>query len=117
VGAAVKRWKPSIHMPRDYSRITLELTEVRCQRLQEISEEDAKAEGARFFPDIPTGRYGDNGTRWSMLEVPPDTDHCLSKARLAFGQAWNGLNAERGRGWDTNPFVWALTFRRVDQPV
>jgi hypothetical protein len=111
--AGSARWRPSIHMPRWASRLTLEITEVRVQRLQEISEEDAKAEGARYFPGIPAGPYGDNGTRWSMrLDSPPDTDHCLRTARLAFGQAWNDINGKRA-AWSSNPWVWALTFRRL----
>ena len=106
-------WRPSIHMPRWASRLTLEITEVRAQRLQEITEEDARAEGARYYADIPAGPYGDSGTRWSMHDDhPPNTDHCFSNARLAFGRAWNGINVKRAP-WANNPWVWALTFERM----
>jgi hypothetical protein len=75
-------------MPRWASRITLEITNVRVQRLQEISEADAEAEGA---PEHPY-------------------DH-----KTAFRRIWDSINAKRGFGWDTNPFVWVLTFRKVQQ--
>jgi hypothetical protein len=93
-GAAI-RWRSSVSMPRWASRITLELTEVRVQRLQEISEEDAKAEGiiARG-PGSPTLR-------------PHQRD---------FRGLWNDINAKRGYGWDSNPWVWAITFKRGGVP-
>jgi hypothetical protein len=112
--AVVKRWKPSIFMPREVSRITLEITDVRVQRLQELTEEDAKAEGARFWPEIPDPNPYKQGARWSVAsEAPESTDHCLGTARFAFGNLWNKLNEKRGYGWETNPWVWAITFRKV----
>ena len=84
------RWRPSIHMPRWASRLTLEVTEVRVQRLQEISEEDALAEG-----------------------IPPRTDdHVLAVPR--FRTLWESINGERpGCSWESNPWVWCVSFRRV----
>ena len=81
-------WRPSIHMPRWASRILLELTEVRVQRVAEISTEDAVAEG--FEMGHPAGPI-----HW-------------------FQGLWDSINAERGFGWDTNPFVWCLTFKRIE---
>lgn len=80
-------WKPSIHMHRADSRLTLELTEVRVQRLLQISEEDAEAEGVE-----PVGWEGHAG---------------------CFAALWDSINAKRGHSWASNPWVWALTFRRV----
>lgn len=82
------KWRPSIFMPRWASRITLEVTEIRVQRLQEISHEDITAEG-----------LGDGYTEigWNY----------------AFGQLWNQINEKRGYGWEVNPWVFAYTFKRV----
>lgn len=86
-----QRWRPSIHMPRWASRITLEIEDVRVQRVQDISEDDARAEG-----------------------VEPHTVGCSSVKRhiSAFADLWDSINAKRGYGWDANPWVWAITFRR-----
>lgn len=84
---------PSIHMPRWASRLTLIVTDVRVERVQEISEEDARAEGC--FIDRTSMRLG--GDEWSS-------------ARDWFADLWDSLNASRGLGWDANPWVAALTF-------
>src|SRR5690554_3317294 len=113
-------WRPSIHMPRWASRITLEITDVRVERLQDISEEDAIAEGAQHFPDLPgMSPYGQD-CRWSM-EQPESVYQCLSSARWAFanyfcklsGNAPKGLHDEKP--WDANPWVWVIEFKRIDQ--
>lgn len=86
--------KPSIFMPRWASRITLEITGVKVERVQDISEQDAEAEGISFMRDIP------------------DADETLT-AKTLFNILWDSINAKRGYGWDVNPWVWAITFRRV----
>jgi hypothetical protein len=95
-------WKPSIHMPRRHSRVALELTEVRVERLQAITAEGAIAEG------VPSRGIERDGP-------------CIASAIMYlhdFEQLWNGINAERGYGWDANPWVWVLTFRRAtDSPA
>jgi len=83
--------KPSIHMPRWASRLTLEITDVRVQRVQEISEEDVAAEG------VPRSCEEPDCTCW--------LDN--------FRQLWGSINGKRAP-WASNPWVWALTFRRVD---
>lgn len=82
-------WRPSIHMPRWASRITLEVTSIRVERLQDISEEDARTEG-----------------------VKPDEESSLYTYRDAFSFLWESLNAARGYSWESNPFVWVVEFRR-----
>lgn len=81
------RWKPSIHMPRWASRITLEVTEVRVERVQEITEDDVLAEGITHeFYMTEAARIGE------------------------YRDLWNHLNAKRGYGWDANPWVWVIRF-------
>lgn len=100
------RWRPSIHMPRWASRITLEVTEVRVQRLQEISEEDAEAEGLIQVP-TPDLRIGWGLPGWHKDDFQPT-------AVRAYRRLWDSINAKRpGASWDENPWVWAVGFRRV----
>lgn len=87
---------PGIHMPRDVSRILLEVTGVRVERLQAISEADARAEGVEF------GHITD-----------PQTGEIDCDAVEAYEVLWDSLNAKRGYGWDTNPWVWVVEFRVV----
>jgi hypothetical protein len=102
-------WKPSIHMPRWASRLTLEVTDVRVQRLQDINEEDAKAEGVTPYTP-PHGNISLEQT------VPgPGFDGCRlgdQPHRLPFADLWDSINAKRAP-WDSNPWVWAVTFRRA----
>ncbi|MBZ0126401.1 MAG: hypothetical protein K8F32_08535 [Rhodocyclaceae bacterium] len=80
-------WRPSIHMPRRLSRITLEITGVRVERLQEISEADAEAEGCTADPcDGPTF-YDDFASLWRRINGPDS--------------------------WAANPWVWVISFKRV----
>lgn len=119
------RWKPSIHMPRWASRILLEITDVRVERLQGISEDQARAEGC-FFTDYGR-KCGHSGKGWTEVgECPaPETHHpqrngwmwdrttshqqCLDSAHNAFGNLWQSV----GGDWSANPWVWAISFRRV----
>lgn len=97
-------WKPSIHMPKKACRLWLEITNVRVERLQDISEEDAIAEGAMFTD------FGKDNPGWHFLPVK-SSDECLSTARYAFGNLWESIN---GAGsWDVNPYVWVVEFRRI----
>lgn len=102
-----ERWRPSIHMPRWASRITLEVTNVRVQRVQEITEADAIAEGVGHgflmnggWPDY---QHITNG----VCELTHDT------AEMSFASLWNSINAKRGYLWESNPWVWAVTFQRL----
>lgn len=86
---------PSIFMPRWASRITLDITGVRVERVQDITVEDARSEGVE-----PLGSEGDS-RRW----------------RASFHELWDSLNAKRGYGWTTNPWVWVITFERTNRNV
>ena len=89
------KWRPSIHMPKAAARIWLEATDVRVERLQEITEEDAKAEGFEDSWDLTNNRL-----------------FCTAKEN--FEGLWNTLNLKRGYGWDVNPWVFVIEFKRVN---
>ncbi|WP_442865727.1 hypothetical protein [Burkholderia sp. IMCC1007] len=128
------RWTPSIHTPRAASRITLEITGVRVERLQSISEADAIAEGAvytDFGIEPPTGSLSLDGGRtfhpvvrgtqrngWHMGDATSHT-RCMGSAKYAFANLINRLHGGenwnlKGPGlWEANPWVWVVEFRRV----
>lgn len=85
-------WRPSIHMPRWASRTMLEVTGVRAERVQEISEADAEAEGC----------VAHGGEQSSYFTSATD----------AYRDLWNSINAARGCGWDANQWVWVREFKR-----
>ena len=93
----LRKKRPSIHMPRWASRLTLTVTDVRVQRVQEISEADALAEGICA----------------SDVQMYPE----LGTARHHFEDLWDSLNYARGYGWDANPWVAAYTFTVARQNI
>lgn len=110
----VERWSPSIHMPRWASRILLEVTNVRVERLQDISKEDAISEGFKAITkDGKTIKYGvpdadgypgndDIGWDWCDWDVNPV---------IAYKRLYESIN---GTGsWDMNPWVWVIEFRII----
>lgn len=100
---AALKWRSSMFMPRSASRITLEITDVRVQRVCEITEADARAEG---HPITWDGKGYD--------PPPPEVDSWQGYGRYSFSLHWITLNAKRGFGWAENPWVWCISFRRVD---
>lgn len=95
------KWTPSIHMPRSACRILLEVTGVRVERLNDISEEDAKAEGAMYHD----GRgIGHSGWRHDYKDVH-------ANARSSFVRLWEEINGVES--WESNPWVWVVEFKRV----
>ncbi|MGH0003133.1 hypothetical protein ACQU0X_23945 [Pseudovibrio ascidiaceicola] len=101
--------KPSIHMPRKHSRLTLEVTNVRVELLQDISEEDAKAEGIGEYPCLGPHR-GPKATFFSANGRETDLGAALTP-RLAFLNLWDSLNKDLGFGWDANPWVSVTEFK------
>ena len=99
--------RPSIHMPRWASRINLEIIGIRVERLQDISEEDARAEGAsRTLWYFPNPKDEDSGINLHPYGLQ-------ISYRSGFATLWDSINTERGFGWNVNPWVWVVEFRRV----
>jgi hypothetical protein len=97
-------------MPRWASRLTLEVTDVRVQRLQDISEEDATAEGVIF--DADEGAHRVDGVALPRADHPNHATIGWVSARRAFEHLWDSINAKRAP-WDSNPWVWAVAFKRL----
>ena len=124
--SSVWRWQPSIFMSRYFSRILLEITGVRVERLQEISEADAMAEGC-LFTDYGRecghfGKWRDVGDCTAQVNTHPqrngwswdktkDASECLGTAYWAYANLWNHVNGEGA--WDLNPWVWVIEFKRL----
>lgn len=102
----VYKLHPSIHMPRWASRITLEVTNVRVERVQDISEEDAKAEGVQRNNFLSTNPFesGIHNVRLSAEKT---------SYKIEFRNLWNSINEKRGYGWDKNPWVWVIDFKEI----
>ena len=97
--ADITKWKPSIHMPKEAARIWLRVTDVRVERLQEITPQGAWKEGARC----------------SCLHPVPD---CVGN-KTAFISIWNRTIKESDidrYGWNANPYVWVIEFERCEKP-
>lgn len=97
-GRLCDRWRPSIHMPRTASRITLEITGVRVERLQDISNDDAYSEGTGTW----AAETAKDGNKWPSMP-------------RAFRGLWESING--AESWATNPWVWAIDFKRLEQPA
>lgn len=107
--SAPSSWKPSIHMPRWASRITLEVTGVRVERLQDISDEDANAEG---FEGTFEHSQGCDYEDCALAGGVEDCDGELSTAVDNFQTYWDSFNAKNpSHSWAANPWVWAISFK------
>lgn len=85
------KWRPSIHMPRWASRLTLEVVTIRAERLQAITIDDVWAEGIR---------------------APAQSGPGITPQHV-FGDLWDDINAKRGHPWASNPWVWVVEFKKV----
>lgn len=104
------KWRSPIHMPRWASRITLEVRSVRVERLQDISESDAIAEGAEARELYGLGYAG--GQTLTDERNPAVTTATLARgARGAFALRWDTINAKRGHPWESNCWVWVVEFK------
>jgi len=100
VSCVYGKWRPSIFMPRWASRITLEITGVRVERVQEITEEDARAEGVEKCEGF-------------RIYPQPKEFETVNDYRMGFTLLWDSLNAKRGYSWESNCWVWVINFKRV----
>lgn len=97
--AEALKWHPSIHMPRWASRILLEITDVRVERLNAISQEDAQSEGLEL-------------TGWRPTYSDPDSGGEVMTPYDNFAELWSSIYGDES--WQANPWVWVIEFKRVE---
>lgn len=105
-------FKSPIHMPRWASRILLEITDIRVERLNDISEADALKEGIRNYnfemEDSPDTYVG-----YTHLQKDDGKSTLYKTPAIAFERLWDTLNAKKGNPWSSNPWVWVVEFKVV----
>ena len=100
-------WKSPLHLDKIFARIWLEITGVRVERLQEITEVDAIAEGVSYNT---TNEYA----QMRVLSRGQANEDTWPTPQESFRKLWDSLNAKRGYGWEVNLWVWVIEFKRVD---
>ena len=103
--SADEKWRPSIFMPKVAARLFLKVKDIRVERVQDITEEDAISEGIEwselskcaFTPPIKLHQ------KWPI-------SYPFTTAKEAFKNLWDSINSKRGYGWDLNPWVWVVEF-------
>ncbi len=122
-GEGPTKWKPSIFMPKEACRIYLEVTDLVVERLQDISEEEAKAEGVNSDFEYPVdfqnwalcgkcggeGLHGALGANLGLMEV--DCYSCDTHKKR-FRWLWESINGPES--WEANPWVWKVSFKRIE---
>ena len=99
--AQISKWIPSIFMPRWASRITLEITAVSPERLQDIRNEDAVKEGFHNHYEFERGAGG------------AAYQNCINRAEWTFAEGWDKLNTKQDCTWKSNPMVWVIRFKNI----
>lgn len=112
------KWKPSIHMPKEAARIWLKVTDVRVERLQEITEDQTEEEGFLFAPPC----LHMTGENYCDIDGPCTSEikYCDMGAGELFGKVlWNSTikKSDLDRyGWDANPYIWVIEFEKCEKP-
>lgn len=116
--ADVTKWKPSIHMPKEAARIWLKVTDVRVERLQEITEDETFEEGLNFTPPC----LHLTGENYCDIDGPCTSEikYCDMSYGELFGEVlWNNTikKSDLDRyGWNASPYVWVIEFERCEKP-
>jgi hypothetical protein len=99
------RWKPSIHMPKSAARIWLMVESISCERVQDISREDAIAEGIKKTKST----LPDKKEAWSNYSLEEDDSPYYFNPKHSFQSLWESINGKKS--WNSNPWVWVIKFR------
>ncbi len=108
-------WTPSIYMPRTASRITLEITEIKVGRVQEIDNDGATEEGiSQYFVDCNEDGYWDVPAHWKNPDGKIIKRVQADSPVEAFCNLWDSIYKKRGFSWESNPWVWCIKFKRIE---
>lgn len=121
------KWKPSIYMPRWASRITLEVVDVRVEQVQDICAYDALLEGIQL-PELAGCKMPTRPPEYENWSESKRDDYVKAQARAIymsqladcqdhvdeFSKLWDSINAKRGYSWESNPWVWVITFKLLE---
>lgn len=115
MGDTPETWKPSIFMPKDACRLFLMITDVKVERLQDISKKDAIAEGIEPDP-IGDGLFKNYLSSYhaNMKEKKRFSNYSYISASESFKSLWMSINGEEN--WNSNPWVWCISFEKTDKP-
>lgn len=108
------KWRHSIYMPKKYARLFLRIIEVKAQRLQAITEEEAKNDGASKRTWYQPYGLGEEAQR--TLGTMDDMRNASPLYKNAFASLWDSLYCKKGLGWIDDPWVWTYTFKVVSNP-
>lgn len=102
------KWRPSIFMPKEACRIFLKLTDIRIERLHDISEQDAIAEGveSQYFKEFKTTGYKIYSSKLDSWDANPI---------VSYSSLWDKINGNKA--WDLNPYVWVYTFEKTEVDI
>ena len=100
------KWRSSRYMPRIAARLFLKVKDVRVERLQDITEGDARSEGIEWTDEGPLHAHYLNHNLNASLN--------FKTSKEAFSSLWDSINKSRGFSWDSNPYVWIISFERVE---
>lgn len=107
-GCTEAGWKPNIHMPKTAARYFLKIKSITVEKLQDITEADAKAEGVEFIESVESYvDYRFNYMKENRMEF-------FNQAKDSFQSLWQSINGEES--WKDNPFVWVIEFERIEKP-
>lgn len=104
------RWKPSIHMFKKYTRLWLEITDVRVERLQDITAENCLEEG--IDTESESYQIANNIETMNSSYESDLVENCAEKTE--FKRLWDSINEKRGYGWKVNPWVWTVEFKKIE---
>jgi hypothetical protein len=102
------KWHPSIHMPRSAARIILEITDIRVERIQDIAKDGNQ------FEIEEEGINASCFINYTEIEGETYRDFDANEFVESYIDLWNEINEKRGYGWDKNPWVWVIEFKRVE---